>query len=1136
MSEIAISAGLSTSTRAAPAEQRLHPRSPLYLDALLSGGLLDARACKIRDCCPDGLFLSVDPEEGELTYTSERPIARGDQVEVHFFAPLDGHSRGFSLRASVARVLSNGIGVALVGPDPLALRALSEMARRSPRAELGERPRTAPGAVPSPLLETCAQRLDKRLGLAWAQFLRQAQDLLNAAMLEAANDTDQRRLFDLLTQVKTRSDALLAEVRSAAASRIAQLLPGAPAPRQAPRGALAGDGLALVEKEEFEEFLAVAELIDRLEPAFIGPLRDLEDRLSSLFGRPVDRAGNPFAPGALCGAFSNCLTGLTRDAACARMLYRAVEAALRPMLQGLYPELAAEFERAGVKPRSGPSAATRPRPEPARRAPPEAPAAPASPAASPRALSQAERAARAVPLLPHRAAHTLFALRREVAPTAAQTGPTHEVERVVEALGSLGADAAAAPTQLLPFEDLRKRLEQRLAEEVQGLRLEPAQLETLELVSDLFDAVLADPMVVDAVKPVLARLHLPLQQAALRQPDMLDVADHPVRRMLDGVTSLRGLEADPDSGVGSQLKALVERVVREAALRPDVFADAAREVERLVEEQAAVYDENLARLAAAADEHQRLLNARRRPEEPVRDPTARMPEAMRPYLTRARSVRVGDEVEITQGQQQRRARVGWVAEDQQTFVLADTLGRRLTTVGLQEFAMQLRRGSAKLLERRSTPVVERALLGSLQKLQQRVEQDASLDEATGLLTARAFEERIEQAVRRAGEGVVHALALVGIDGFERLESAAPPDALAALLREAAERLAPEEDAEAPTLARLPDGVFGLLFEQVSQGSAFVRVDALRRALAKGPLTLDGVPTTCTVSAGLTRITAQVAEAACAQATVRAALEAARAAGGNCTRIHETVRLPSGQQVDAWLSAALDRGGLGLAAVPLKPLTAEAAPHVELLPRLLTSEAEGVPAAELRQAAERLGRGVELDRWVLREGVRAAAQVPEGWLLIRLASATLEDPTLLDLITELLLSSPLPPGRLCFELTDSRELGVRPELDALVRQLKEFGCRLAIGDFGAPHVSFANLRELGPDLARIHRMDRRDILHDRNDALVLRSVVEMGQFIGLPLLADEVGSEAEVDGLRELGVAYAEGPAVGVAEPLPLARD
>src|SRR3972149_9924179 len=89
-------------------EQRKWPRYPVFLDALITGERFESKACKIRDFCAGGIFVSFEDQSGAVSYASQQPIAAHDRIGIHFFTTVGDLDRSFELQARVARVLSSG--------------------------------------------------------------------------------------------------------------------------------------------------------------------------------------------------------------------------------------------------------------------------------------------------------------------------------------------------------------------------------------------------------------------------------------------------------------------------------------------------------------------------------------------------------------------------------------------------------------------------------------------------------------------------------------------------------------------------------------------------------------------------------------------------------------------------------------------------------------------------------------------------------------------------------------------------------------------------------------------------------------------------------------------------------------------
>jgi EAL domain-containing protein (putative c-di-GMP-specific phosphodiesterase class I) len=116
----------------------------------------------------------------------------------------------------------------------------------------------------------------------------------------------------------------------------------------------------------------------------------------------------------------------------------------------------------------------------------------------------------------------------------------------------------------------------------------------------------------------------------------------------------------------------------------------------------------------------------------------------------------------------------------------------------------------------------------------------------------------------------------------------------------------------------------------------------------------------------------------------------------------------------------------------------------------------------------------------------------------------------------------PEGRLRLELTEStvmREEG--RALDTLAR-LSEIGVSLSLDDFGTGYSSLAHLKRLPVQELKIDRSFVLDMLSDRDDAIIVRSTVELGRSLGLRVVAEGVETVEHLEQLRYFGCHVAQG--------------
>ena len=83
-------------------------------------------------------------------------------------------------------------------------------------------------------------------------------------------------------------------------------------------------------------------------------------------------------------------------------------------------------------------------------------------------------------------------------------------------------------------------------------------------------------------------------------------------------------------------------------------------------------------------------------------------------------------------------------------------------------------------------------------------------------------------------------------------------------------------------------------------------------------------------------------------------------------------------------------------------------------------------------------------------------------------------------------------------------------------------RLSIDDFGTDFSSLAHLRRLPVDEIKIDRSFVSGIETDRNDAAIVRSMIELGASLELDVVAEGVETRRVWDWLSELGCTSAQG--------------
>jgi EAL domain-containing protein (putative c-di-GMP-specific phosphodiesterase class I) len=116
--------------------------------------------------------------------------------------------------------------------------------------------------------------------------------------------------------------------------------------------------------------------------------------------------------------------------------------------------------------------------------------------------------------------------------------------------------------------------------------------------------------------------------------------------------------------------------------------------------------------------------------------------------------------------------------------------------------------------------------------------------------------------------------------------------------------------------------------------------------------------------------------------------------------------------------------------------------------------------------------------------------------------------------QILLDTGLSPRRLEIEITETALIRDFNRTLATPRQIKALGVGIAMDDFGTGYSSLSNLRAFPFDRIKIDRSFIKSVNSNERAATIVRAVLGLGRGLGLPVLAEGVETDAELQFLRD----------------------
>lgn len=187
----------------------------------------------------------------------------------------------------------------------------------------------------------------------------------------------------------------------------------------------------------------------------------------------------------------------------------------------------------------------------------------------------------------------------------------------------------------------------------------------------------------------------------------------------------------------------------------------------------------------------------------------------------------------------------------------------------------------------------------------------------------------------------------------------------------------------------------------------------------------------------------------------------------------------------------------------------------------------VSAEELIPIAEKTGLIYHLTPWVLERAFAEFSslrnlQQMQPVLSANLSVLNLHDAEFPRLLALLMEKWAIDPASLQLEITESAMMADPKRAQRTLAQIHAMGVDLAIDDFGTGFSSLSYLKHLPVSKLKIDKSFVMSMLHDDNDAVIIRSTIDMAHNMGLRVVAEGVEREETFDLLEILDCDIAQG--------------
>jgi diguanylate cyclase (GGDEF)-like protein/PAS domain S-box-containing protein len=270
------------------------------------------------------------------------------------------------------------------------------------------------------------------------------------------------------------------------------------------------------------------------------------------------------------------------------------------------------------------------------------------------------------------------------------------------------------------------------------------------------------------------------------------------------------------------------------------------------------------------------------------------------------------------------------------------------------------------------------------------------------------------------------------------------------------------------------------------------------------------------------------------ANAEAALYRAKMDGRGIYRFFEPEmdkRLRERRALQQDLQTAIERGELRLHYQPQARINGEII-GFEALVRWYHPTRGVVSPGTFIPLAEESGLIAPIGEWIMREACREAASWPKPLqIAINLSPVQFRHGDLAGLVHSILVETGLPPKRLEVEITEGVLIGDFSRAVSILRRLKAMGVHIAMDDFGTGYSSLSYLQSFPFDKIKIDQAFISNLERNQQSATIIRAVIGLARGLKLPVLAEGVENQEQLDFLAKEHCDEIQGYLIGRPKPI-----
>ena len=196
----------------------------------------------------------------------------------------------------------------------------------------------------------------------------------------------------------------------------------------------------------------------------------------------------------------------------------------------------------------------------------------------------------------------------------------------------------------------------------------------------------------------------------------------------------------------------------------------------------------------------------------------------------------------------------------------------------------------------------------------------------------------------------------------------------------------------------------------------------------------------------------------------------------------------------------------------------------------------LPPDSFLEVAETTDLIIEIEKWVLKQSIYEATKLREQGLKdlrlsINISAKQFENERFPNMVGDILKYHSFQPSHLTLEITE--RFLIKPSNIGIMNEIKDYGIRISIDDFGTSYSSLQYLKDFPIDELKIDRSFISDLDTDLNNRKIVEMIIILGHHLNLTIVGEGVETKTQYQLLKKMKCDRVQG--FLFSKPLPLKK-